>query len=199
MLGGYGNTACGLRSIVGGGFCNTASGLHSIVGGGFCNTASYYATTVSGGFRNTASGGYSFVGGGTNNTASVNYSFVGGGAFNTACGNYSAVLGGYGNTVSGYYSGAFGYGLTNVHDCSFMANRFFADNLSSFVGFGLEIGAGGEIIPFFSDGRLKTNPDSRRLMVNAWNVGALESMVLPPCHYGFQVYKEDISTKNVDD
>ena len=35
---------------------------------------------------------------------------------------------------------------------------------------------------------LKTNPDSRRLMVNAWNVGKLDQMVLPPCHYGFQVY-----------
>jgi len=35
---------------------------------------------------------------------------------------------------------------------------------------------------------LKTNPDSRRLMVNAWNVGELDEMVLPPCHYGFQVY-----------
>jgi len=35
---------------------------------------------------------------------------------------------------------------------------------------------------------LKTNPDSRRLMVSAWNVGELEYMVLPPCHYGFQVY-----------
>ena len=35
---------------------------------------------------------------------------------------------------------------------------------------------------------LKTNPDSRRLMVNVWNVGELNQMVLPPCHYGFQVY-----------
>ena len=35
---------------------------------------------------------------------------------------------------------------------------------------------------------LKTNPDSRRLMVNAWNVGELNQMVLPPCHYGFQLY-----------
>ena len=35
---------------------------------------------------------------------------------------------------------------------------------------------------------LKTNPDSRRLMVNAWNVGELDNMTLPPCHYGFQVY-----------
>jgi thymidylate synthase len=40
---------------------------------------------------------------------------------------------------------------------------------------------------------LKTNPDSRRLMVNAWNVGELDSMVLPPCHYGFQVYTRELS------
>lgn len=35
---------------------------------------------------------------------------------------------------------------------------------------------------------LKTNPDSRRLMVSAWNVGELDEMTLPPCHYGFQMY-----------
>ena len=29
-------------------------------------------------------------------------------------------------------------------------------------------------------------------MVSAWNVGALESMVLPPCHYGFQVYTREL-------
>jgi len=40
---------------------------------------------------------------------------------------------------------------------------------------------------------LKTNPDSRRLMVNAWNVGKLDQMVLPPCHYGFQVYTRELS------
>jgi len=40
---------------------------------------------------------------------------------------------------------------------------------------------------------LKTNPDSRRLMVNAWNVGELDEMVLPPCHYGFQVYTRELT------
>ena len=39
---------------------------------------------------------------------------------------------------------------------------------------------------------LKTNPDSRRLMVSAWNVGELKKMVLPPCHYGFQVYTREL-------
>jgi thymidylate synthase len=39
---------------------------------------------------------------------------------------------------------------------------------------------------------LKTNPDSRRLMVSAWNVGELSQMVLPPCHYGFQVYTREL-------
>jgi len=39
---------------------------------------------------------------------------------------------------------------------------------------------------------LKTNPDSRRLMVNAWNVGELDQMVLSPCHYGFQVYTREL-------
>jgi thymidylate synthase len=42
---------------------------------------------------------------------------------------------------------------------------------------------------------LKTNPDSRRLMVNAWNVGELDQMVLPPCHYGFQVYTREMSVQ----
>jgi len=41
--------------------------------------------------------------------------------------------------------------------------------------------------------QLKTNPDSRRLMVNAWNPTYLPHMTLPPCHYGFQVYTRELS------
>lgn len=39
--------------------------------------------------------------------------------------------------------------------------------------------------------QLKINPDSRRLMVSAWNVGEIDGMTLPPCHYGFQVYTRE--------
>jgi thymidylate synthase len=42
---------------------------------------------------------------------------------------------------------------------------------------------------------LKTNPDSRRLMVSAWNVDELNQMVLPPCHYGFQIYTREENEK----
>jgi thymidylate synthase len=42
---------------------------------------------------------------------------------------------------------------------------------------------------------LKENPDSRRLMVSAWNVGELGEVVLPPCHYGFQCYTHELSYK----
>ena len=64
-----------------------------------------------------------------------------------------------------------------------------------------KISANGEYIPFGNNidqianliSELKTNPDSRRLLVSAWNVGELDQMVLPPCHYGFQVYTRELN------
>ena len=40
---------------------------------------------------------------------------------------------------------------------------------------------------------IKENPDSRRLMVNAWNASELIYMKLPPCHYGFQIYTSELT------
>ena len=42
---------------------------------------------------------------------------------------------------------------------------------------------------------LKTDPDSRRNIVSAWNVGEIYSMVLPPCHAFFQFYTRELSEK----
>jgi thymidylate synthase len=44
---------------------------------------------------------------------------------------------------------------------------------------------------------LKTNPDSRRLLVSAWNPADLPNQVLPPCHYGFQVYTRELSNEEI--
>lgn len=51
----------------------------------------------------------------------------------------------------------------------------------------------GRVIDQISDviEQIKTNPDSRRLIVNAWNVGELDKMALPPCHMCFQFYVAD--------
>ena len=52
------------------------------------------------------------------------------------------------------------------------------------------MGTDGKAIDQLADliKQIKTNPDSRRMILSAWNVGEIEKMALPPCHTFFQFY-----------
>lgn len=46
---------------------------------------------------------------------------------------------------------------------------------------------------------LKNNPDSRRIMVSAWNPGDLPKQLLPPCHYAFQLWSRELTAVERED
>lgn len=72
----------------------------------------------------------------------------------------------------------YGYQWTNWDRTKYINNVRVTDNIN-------------QIDNLIND--LINNPDSRRLMVSAWNTGQLHEMNLPPCHYGFQCYSEIMS------
>jgi thymidylate synthase len=74
---------------------------------------------------------------------------------------------------------------------SWKGDTWIEGNTDGTEGFYLQTGEVDQIQNLINE--LKTNPDNRRLMVSAWNVGELDEMVLPPCHYGFQVYTRELS------
>lgn len=43
--------------------------------------------------------------------------------------------------------------------------------------------------------KLRNKPDDRRIMVSAWNPAELDNVALPPCHYGFQLWTRELTTK----
>lgn len=97
-------------------------------------------------------------------------------------------------------------GHTDTCDCGPMYEKEFIEKIKTDDEFAEKWGSLGEvygaqwrnwngnvdqIVNLVND--LQTNPDSRRLLVNSWNVDELDQMVLPPCHYSFQVYTRELS------
>jgi thymidylate synthase len=76
---------------------------------------------------------------------------------------------------------------------SWKGDTWIEGNTDGTEGFYLQTGEVDQIVNLINE--LKTNPDSRRLMVSAWNPGELDQMVLPPCHYGFQLYTRELSSQ----
>jgi thymidylate synthase len=100
------------------------------------------------------------------------------------------------------------YGLEELHMLSDLTKEEFINKIKTDDEFAKKWGSLGKIyghqwrnwngnIDQISEliRLLKESPDSRRMVVNAWNASDLPNQVLPPCHYGFQVYTRELSAQ----
>jgi thymidylate synthase len=100
------------------------------------------------------------------------------------------------------------YGLEELHMLSDLTKEEFTNKIKTDDEFAKKWGSLGKIyghqwrnwngnIDQISEliRLLKESPDSRRMVVNAWNASDLPNQVLPPCHYGFQVYTRELSAQ----
>jgi len=69
--------------------------------------------------------------------------------------------------------------------------RFWQNEIVNYAGNKYQGEAIDQIRNIIND--LKNNPDSRRIMCNAWNPSEIHNVALPPCHYGFQLWTRELT------
>lgn len=81
----------------------------------------------------------------------------------------------------------------NIWNGDYEKNKWNSFNLGKIYGYQWRKWNGNydQIVELFK--LLNSDPDSRRLLVSAWNASDLNEQILPPCHYGFQIYTRELS------
>lgn len=113
------NSSAGIETVVLG-YGNTADGDSSTIGGGSNNYTTGKHSTISGGNSNTVNGDGGTIGGGSYNTVDGLYATIAGGYYNQALGAYSTIPGGDYNAAAGANSFAAGHRAKADHDGSYV-------------------------------------------------------------------------------